>query len=200
MRKVMSGSGISCSDCGAPMVREVRNLSWTYRGETLNYKQPGLYCTNCDNTSLTDDDVKKTEGIMLDFRAKVDEKLAPSLSPSQIRSLRESLSLSQKAAGEIFGGGPMAFSKYERGEYNVSRPLNILFKLLVAKKVKMSDIERAVGVKPSMGKRMIVRSGVVLRKAGSGHRQGKQLQRRGGKVKQKRAQARAAVRKAASLA
>jgi len=37
------------------------------------------------------------------------------LSPDDIRRIRESLGLSQAEAGEVLGGGPRAFTKYESG-------------------------------------------------------------------------------------
>lgn len=38
------------------------------------------------------------------------------LTPWQIKETRRELGLTQKQCGEIFGGGPNAFSRYERGE------------------------------------------------------------------------------------
>lgn len=38
-----------------------------------------------------------------------------SLDPDQIRTIREGLGLSQRQAGNLLGGGPDAFAKYESG-------------------------------------------------------------------------------------
>ena len=38
-----------------------------------------------------------------------------SLDPDQIRTIREGLGLSQREAGNLLGGGPDAFPKYESG-------------------------------------------------------------------------------------
>ncbi len=38
-----------------------------------------------------------------------------SLDPDQIRAIREGLGLSQRQAGNLLGGGPDAFAKYESG-------------------------------------------------------------------------------------
>lgn len=38
-----------------------------------------------------------------------------SLDPDQIRTIREGLGLSQREAGNLLGGGPDAFAKYESG-------------------------------------------------------------------------------------
>lgn len=55
-----------------------------------------------------------------------------SIPPAEIRSIRETLGLSQRAAGEILGGGPSAFSKYENGTVEPAASLVTLLRLLQA--------------------------------------------------------------------
>ena len=43
------------------------------------------------------------------------KRIEPSIEPSEVRSIREKLRLSQVEAGELLGGGPRAFTKYEAG-------------------------------------------------------------------------------------
>jgi HTH-type transcriptional regulator / antitoxin MqsA len=64
------------------------------------------------------------------------------LSPSKIRILREQLHLTQKEAGELFGGGVKAFSRHERGENNISQPLDLLLRLLACRKIAIDDIRK----------------------------------------------------------
>ena len=47
-----------------------------------------------------------------------------------MRRIRKKLGLSQKEAGEIFGGGIRAFSQYERGETRQGKALDKLLRLL----------------------------------------------------------------------
>jgi HTH-type transcriptional regulator/antitoxin MqsA len=47
-----------------------------------------------------------------------------------VRAIRLRLKLSQRKAGEILGGGPRSFQKYESGEVLVSRPMTQLLRLL----------------------------------------------------------------------
>lgn len=54
------------------------------------------------------------------------------MSPDQIRYTREKLKLTQKDASNIFGGGINAFSRYERGETPIPKPLSQLLQLLYA--------------------------------------------------------------------
>lgn len=52
------------------------------------------------------------------------------LAPSEIREIRESLGLSQAEAGELLGGGPKAFSKYENGAVRPTAATANLLRLL----------------------------------------------------------------------
>lgn len=54
------------------------------------------------------------------------------ITPAEIRSIRETLGLSQRAAGELLGGGPSAFSKYENGTVEPAASLLTLLRLLQA--------------------------------------------------------------------
>ena len=55
-----------------------------------------------------------------------------SLTPDRIRMIRESLGLTQREAGELLGGGPNAFAKYETGQTAPSAAFANLLKILEA--------------------------------------------------------------------
>ena len=52
------------------------------------------------------------------------------LEPEEIRRIRKKLGLTQEAAGELIGGGPRAFQKYEIGELVPSRAVSSALVLL----------------------------------------------------------------------
>ena len=54
------------------------------------------------------------------------------MAPEEIRSIRQSLGLTQVEAGELLGGGPRAFSKYESGTVKPAASLISLLRLLEA--------------------------------------------------------------------
>ena len=83
-------------------------------------RQPGDYCTSCDEAETYLNAVKA-------FRDKVDVQ---PLVPSEVKRIRKKLGLTQKQAGEIFGGGIRAFSQYERGESTQSKATDGLLRLL----------------------------------------------------------------------
>lgn len=57
---------------------------------------------------------------------------SPPLVPDDIRTIREGLGLTQREAGELLGGGPKAFAKYEAGEMTPSTACNNLLRVLRA--------------------------------------------------------------------
>ena len=59
------------------------------------------------------------------------------LGPAQVR---EKLRLSQGRAGEVLGGGPRAFQKYESGKQAVSVPMSNLLRLLARDPSRLREI------------------------------------------------------------
>ena len=116
-----------CSDCGNGVLKKgSKALSVEYKGKSFTIDQPGEYCTACDEGIITGADMKETEKRVHDMRAAVDGYLTS----DEVREIRTRLGLTQHAAAEIFGGGPNAFSRYERGEVRQTRPLDQLLRLL----------------------------------------------------------------------
>lgn len=56
----------------------------------------------------------------------------PEITPEEIRAIREGLGLSQVEAGELLGGGPRAFTKYEAGAVKPAAAVVRLLRLLEA--------------------------------------------------------------------
>ena len=63
-----------------------------------------------------------------------------SLNPEEIRAIRESLGLSQVQAGELLGGGPRAFAKYEAGTIKPAASVVNLLRLLEADPAGMETL------------------------------------------------------------
>ena len=64
----------NCPDCGAAMMRATRPEVIHHRGQSLSIRQPGFYCTACDEVLLTPDDIRATESAIMDFRAGENHK------------------------------------------------------------------------------------------------------------------------------
>ena len=70
------------------------------------------------------------------------------ISAEEIRKIRQSLGLSQTEAGELLGGGPSAFAKYEKGSVKPSAALVRILRLLEKKPEILPEITgQEVGVK-----------------------------------------------------
>jgi hypothetical protein len=67
------------------------------------------------------------------------------LTPQEIRRIRENLGLSQVEAGELLGGGPRAFSKYENGS---TKPSAAIVKSLKMLEANPQTLEALTGRKP----------------------------------------------------
>ena len=64
------------------------------------------------------------------------------LGPAEIKRIRKRIGLNQKEAGELFGGGKNAFSRYEQGEVSLPKAVSLLLSLL-NKNPKLIDDIRA---------------------------------------------------------
>ncbi|HAS6026175.1 TPA: YgiT-type zinc finger protein [Vibrio vulnificus] len=121
-------NGCTCPFCGeGSLVRESRDVEYKYKGHTLLIPQPGTYCDACEESILEPEDLKATRVDLQAFRSRVDGLLEP----KEIRRIRSKvLGLNQKDAGELFGGGHNAFSRYERGESALPRAMSMLLSLV----------------------------------------------------------------------
>lgn len=108
------------------LVRDTRKIISAYRGVPIEIDQPGLYCDACGESFLSPEEARIGDNELRRIRGE----LVNYLSPDEIKEIRGYLGISQKDAGALLGGGPTAFSKYERGETLQSKPLDILLRML----------------------------------------------------------------------
>ncbi len=117
---------MKCPLCAAAeLVHDTRDLPYIYKGETtLIPAVTGDFCPACGEAILDTAESTRTSAAMLDFNKQVNASI---IDPGFIASVRKKLALDQKEAGEIFGGGVNAFSRYENGK---TKPPLALVKLL----------------------------------------------------------------------
>jgi HTH-type transcriptional regulator/antitoxin MqsA len=130
---------IGCPACGGRAVYETRTDTVEYKGQTAPVKVAGYWCAKCGEAVLDGDALEKREQAFLGLRANVEGVL----SPTEVTSIRERLKLSQRRAGELLGGGPRAFQKYESGSQQVSVPMANLLRLLDKDPRRLSEIAKA---------------------------------------------------------
>jgi HTH-type transcriptional regulator/antitoxin MqsA len=119
---------MKCPLCGkGTLVSEVSEETYTYLGKSIQITMPGEYCTRCGDGIFDANETGRYLETIKAFRAQVDSEPLP---PDEIRKLRKRLKLTQKMAGEIFGGGIRAFSQYERGITRPGKAAETLLRLL----------------------------------------------------------------------
>lgn len=115
-----------CPICGGDLRRARRADRIEYKGLSRQVTQSGWYCGKCGEAVLEAADVKATEAAFVDLKAEADGLMTA----EEVRRVRRALGLSQREAGEVLGGGPRAFQKYESRTVTVSKPMSNLLRLL----------------------------------------------------------------------
>lgn len=109
----MTQIGTKCTACGEGVLQfnsRIRKVE--YKDTFLNIEISRPVCTVCGASIITND-LKKYYRRKLNLAKKQHDGL---LSGEEIKCIRKKYSLTQSQASEIFGGGPIAFAKYEKDD------------------------------------------------------------------------------------
>ena len=120
---------MKCPVCGrVELVHGTRDMPFTYKGQTTHVTAVTAdWCDACGESLTGPAESERVMRAMNEFRQQVN---AQDGNQELIRNVRKQLHLSQREAAELFGGGPNAFSRYERGSTEAPQPLVQLFKIL----------------------------------------------------------------------
>ncbi|HSI48589.1 MAG TPA: type II toxin-antitoxin system MqsA family antitoxin [Ideonella sp.] len=120
---------MKCPNCGAAeLVHDTRDVPYTYKAATtLIPAVAGDHCPACGELVLDRGADDRYGALTAQFRQQVN---AAYVSPTYIAQVRKKLELGQREAGELFGGGVNAFSRYERGKTRPPLALVQLLKIL----------------------------------------------------------------------
>ncbi|MFB2732881.1 type II toxin-antitoxin system MqsA family antitoxin [Shewanella mangrovisoli] len=119
-----------CSICGEGQVEErIGENTIEYKGQS--HKLPFYYseCDCCGSEFSTAVQLRLNKRLIVEVKKEFDGLL----SGTEVREIRTLLGLNKAEAARIFGGGPVAFSKYEVGDVAQSEAMDNL--LRVAKNV-----------------------------------------------------------------
>lgn len=116
-------------ETGAELKRDIRPFTINYQGHSKTFDMPGWYPTSdeCEAT-FTQEDLKIYDKAIKELKAEAEHLLLP----TEIRSIRKCLKLTQVQAGLILGGGKRAFQKYESGDVLPGRAVSNLLRLLAS--------------------------------------------------------------------
>ena len=115
-----------CHGCKAPMRRDVRPKTLSYKGASVVVEMAGWYCDGCDEGIHVGDDMKQSDRALNRLKAQAEGFLQS----EEIRRIRKRLGLTQEQAGALVGGGPRAFQKYEADDLLPSQAISSALLLL----------------------------------------------------------------------
>lgn len=128
-----------CPECGGKMTFKTKTEELEYKGYATKVRTKGWWCGSCGEGILDAEALEASERAFLKLKAEVDGLL----SPDEVAAIRKRLRLSQRKAGELLGGGPRAFQKYESGEVMVSAAMSNLLRLLDKDPRRVKELEMA---------------------------------------------------------
>ncbi|WP_373083761.1 type II toxin-antitoxin system MqsA family antitoxin [Sneathiella sp.] len=131
---------MACPLCGGEVERQTRTYAITYKHLQANRDLPGVYCGNPDCGEGMVEESAWDE--VARVKAELKAEFLGVMTPDHIRQMRVHLNLSQRKAGQIFGGGPNAFQKYETGKVTISQPMNNLLRLVAKYPELMMELQR----------------------------------------------------------
>lgn len=125
-----------CPECGSTMRFEEGNDVLSHKGHVKTIQSLGWWCRECGEGILSGKALVAHEKAFLEFKADIDGVLGP----AEVAAVRQRLGLSQRKAGELLGGGPRSFQKYEIGTQAVSAPMSNLLRLLGNDPSRLSEL------------------------------------------------------------
>lgn len=116
-----------CLNCGQRSLRHaVKDVPYEYKGRaTVVPKIAGWHCARCHEVEFDAGEGVRFAAAIKTIAAQIDAREAADLA-----RIRKKLKLTQQEAARITGGGPNAFSRYERGKARPLSAVTNLFRLL----------------------------------------------------------------------
>lgn len=117
-----------CPICGAGQVTvHVELVEAEYKGHKGQVPSHYQQCDACGSDFAGAAEMRANKRAVMAFRKQVDGLL----SGAEIAALRERYAVNQKQAARLFGGGPVAFSKYENDDVAHSEAMDKLLRLVL---------------------------------------------------------------------
>ncbi|WNW12285.1 type II toxin-antitoxin system MqsA family antitoxin [Pseudomonas sp. DTU_2021_1001937_2_SI_NGA_ILE_001] len=133
---------MKCPFCAVgELAHDIRDLPYLYKGQhTTIDAVNGEFCSECAEAILDTEESTRVSQAMLAFNKQVNASM---VDPGFISGVRKKLGLDQREAGEIFGGGVNAFSRYENGKAKPPVALVKLLKVLDRHPELLSEVRTA---------------------------------------------------------
>lgn len=125
-------------ETGETLRRDVRPFAVEYRGHRRMISLPGWYPAGEGDALHTGSDMDAADAALAELKNEVRRENA-----AYVAAVRKKLGLSQRQAGELIGGGPRAFQKYESGEIEPSEAMLKLLRLLDNDPSRIAELQPA---------------------------------------------------------
>ncbi|MFT4928139.1 MAG: HTH-type transcriptional regulator/antitoxin MqsA [Phenylobacterium sp.] len=117
-----------------------------YKGETTALTSHYSLCDGCGAQQSDALQLRTNKRLMAEFKKQVDGLLTG----KEVRAIRQQLSLTQADAASLFGGGPVAFSKYEADDVAQSDAMDKLLRVASAVPAAFAYLTEQLPVTKSM--------------------------------------------------
>lgn len=143
----MNAHDNTCPVCGQGQLHErVEQEVTEYKGHTGETPLYFSECDACGSEQASAAQTRANKRAMIAFRKQVDGLLTG----AEVRAVRERLGINQAEAARIFGGGPVAFSKYENDDVMQSEAMDKLLRLAADIPAAFMRLKIRTGLEPVM--------------------------------------------------
>lgn len=139
----MCDSNNLCPICGEGNLQpKVGKNLVEYKGQSTEITFQYSVCDACGSEQSDAAQLRANKRAMVAFKKGVDGLL----SGAQVRAIRERLRLSQNEAAKVFGGGPVAFSKYESDDVTQSEAMDKLLRVADAEHTAFNFLAKRASI------------------------------------------------------
>ena len=132
-----------CPICGEGHVTDqVDQFESEYKGQKAMLPSHYQMCDTCHSDFAGSVESKLNKRAIMAFRRSVDGLLTG----AEIVALRKQYGLTQDQAAKLFGGGPVAFSKYENDDVSQSEAMDSLLRLVRRSSVAFCELADEKGM------------------------------------------------------
>lgn len=129
-----------CGEGNLTIKTEKNRVEYKGISELLDFSYAS--CDGCGSEQADAHLTRINKRLMIAFRKRVDGLLTG----AEVRALREKFKLNQGEAAQVFGGGPIAFSKYESDDVAQSEAMDKLLRLASELPAALGLLCRRAGV------------------------------------------------------
>ena len=142
-----------CSICGEGHVtNHVDQVESEYKGNTSLVSMHYKTCNVCGSDFAGADESRLNKRAVLAFRKAVDGLLTG----AEICALRDRYGINQKQASRLFGGGPVAFSKYENDDVAHSESMDKLLRLVLKNEFAFWSLVEQEGMQAELASKRVL--------------------------------------------